>query len=87
MTFNTTLSLWENIKSGLWASGRTPEQMANELGTTQGSIKTAIGNRFKRKGKTPPLHKSVFDYLEEHCIGFREYAEENDITVASIDPV
>ena len=87
MTFNTDVSIWKNIEAGLLVGGKTTKKMAEDLGTTTASIKTVIGEEFRRKGRTPPLHGRVFNYLIRNCSGFEEHARTNQITIASSDPV
>lgn len=83
MAFNKHLSFNENIKLGLWNSGKSFTQMAKEIPTSEDAIKTIISARFKRGEKTPPLYKKVFIYLEKNCDGFTEYCLDHKITIAS----
>jgi hypothetical protein len=83
MQFNTHLSLGENIKLGLWARDKSIYVLAKDLGTTENTVKTIISERFTRKEKMPPMHKKVFEYLSLHCTGFKEWAEEKNITIDS----
>jgi len=83
MQFNKHLTLGENIKLGLWARDKTVYVVAKDLQTTENTVKTIIAERFTRKEKMPPLHKRVYEYLLEHCEGFAQWAEDNEITLVS----
>lgn len=84
MAFNPELSLYKNIQLGLWANGESIESAAEELGTTPATVRTAIGNRFVRaNGKSTPLYKKVFAYLEKQCKGFKSYCKKEKINVDS----
>ena len=79
MAFNSGTPLIENIRYGLWSGGKTLKQMADDLDTTVPSIRTVVAERFRRRGKVPPLHRKITEYLLANCHGFREWAEAEGI--------
>lgn len=81
--FNIEFSLAENIKGGLWAQNKNIEIMAKELDISKQNISVAISRSFVRNGNISPQNKKMIIYLENYCIGFKEWAEENKISIDS----
>ena len=81
--FNEAFSLVQNIKGGLWSNGKQIDDVAKELKISAQNIRVAISRKFKRNGNITPQDKRVVIYLIENCEGFKEWSEQNDISIAS----
>lgn len=83
MTFNPELSLYQNVKLGLMVSGSSFEKACKELGAEQSSVKERLHKRLIRDGKSTPLDKKIFEYMENNCRGFSDYCIKNDLKIVS----
>jgi|GEM_PF-1319314 len=85
--FNDNVSLFKNIQARLIVNQKDLEDVARELNTTASTVRTIIGNKFQRGGKSTPLDKKVFDYFTSNFKGFKQYCIKNNIsTIDSIEP-
>jgi len=79
--FNSNVSLYKNIQARLMIESKEFEDVARELKTTAATLRTIIGNKFNRNGKSTPLDKKVFHYFYENIQGFKEYCKEHNINL------
>jgi len=80
-SFNEKETLFKNIQARLIINHSSLEDVARELQTTAATIRTIIGNKFQRNGKSTPLDKKVFQYLEMNIQGFSQYCKDNNISM------
>jgi hypothetical protein len=83
MTFNPDLSLYQNVKLGLMVGGSNFEKACKELGAAQSSVRERLYKNLVRDGKSTPLDKQIFEYMEKNCRGFSDYCIENDLKIVS----
>lgn len=83
MTFNPQISLYQNVKIGLMVNGSSFEKACIELGAKTSSVKERLHKQLVRDGKSTPLDKQIFEYMQKHCSGFSEYCTLNNIKIVS----
>lgn len=83
MTFNPQISLYQNVKMGLMVKGSSFEKACEAIGAKPSSVKERLHKRLIRDGKSTPLDKQIFKYMQTHCSGFKEHCETNGINIVS----
>lgn len=83
MKFNTEISLYQNVKMGLMVNGSSFKKACEAIDAKQSSVKERLHKQLVRNGKSTPLDKQIFDHMQKHCSGFKEYCEEKDIRIVS----
>jgi len=69
MRFNPKLTILQNVKLCLALKGKSLEDMAQEVQTTIGALRTRL--YAKCGGKKPsPLDRRILDYIKRNCKGF-----------------